>query len=140
MWVHLTFWYFFDSAIFLFQDKDLFFLEVALTFLPPYLSWMTAEGLKLSGIVAILFCGISKRSLNDILFKNNLCCLTVFLWRTVMAHYTLNNLSVEARDFTKKFYKVLAFLSESFVFIYLGMATFLFPQVIPLRHPALDPV
>lgn len=64
------------------KEKPFFWMEVSLTVIPPYMSWMMAEAFELSGIVAILFCGI------------------------IMAHYTLNNLSPEAQDLTKKLFKV----------------------------------
>lgn len=57
------------------------------------------------GIVSILFCGV------------------------VMAHYTYHNLSPEAQKFSSKLFKVVASLSEMFVFAYLGLALFSFDQV-----------
>jgi NhaP-type Na+/H+ or K+/H+ antiporter len=57
------------------------------------------------GIVAILFCGV------------------------VMAHYTYHNLSPQAQKFSTKLFKVMASLSEMFVFAYLGLALFSFDQV-----------
>eukprot|EP01051_Picozoa_sp_SAG22_P015586 SAG22_NODE_2057_length_3067_cov_2.004043_1_plen_215_part_10 len=50
----------------------------------PYMSWMLAEAMQLSGIVAILFCGI------------------------IMAHYTSHNLHPSTEAFSKKFFKVFA--------------------------------
>jgi NhaP-type Na+/H+ or K+/H+ antiporter len=79
-------------------EKRFFFLEVALSACVPYGSWMFSEGLHLSGIVAVLFCGIG------------------------MAHWTKKNLSLAAQDFTAKFFKTLAVLCETLVFIALGMA------------------
>jgi NhaP-type Na+/H+ or K+/H+ antiporter len=64
------------------------------------MAWMMAEALQLSGIVSILFCGI------------------------VMAHYTTHNLHPRTEIFSRRFFKTLAFGSESFVFIYMGLATF----------------
>jgi sodium/hydrogen exchanger 8 len=79
-------------------EKRFFFLEIALSAVFPYGSWMVSDALGLSGIVAVLFCGIG------------------------MAHWTKKNLSLSAQDFTAKFYKILAVLSETLVFIALGMA------------------
>jgi hypothetical protein len=50
-------------------------LEMVLTILFPYMSWMLAEAMKLSGIVSILFCGIA------------------------MAHYTTRNLHPKTQAF-----------------------------------------
>mmetsp|Transcript_12151 Transcript_12151/g.41265 ORF Transcript_12151/g.41265 Transcript_12151/m.41265 type:complete len:700 (+) Transcript_12151:36-2135(+) len=66
-------------------------------------AYYTAEALELSGIVAILFCGI------------------------VMAKYTRDNLSAEAGVLTARGFKCVALLAETYVFVYLGMAAFAFP-------------
>ena len=79
-------------------------LEGSLMVLFAYSSYLLADGLDFSGIVSILFCGI------------------------VMAHYTFNNLSAKAREFTREMFEVLASISETFVFAYLGMAVFSFRQ------------
>ena len=67
----------------------------------PYAAYAAAESMSLSGIVAILFCGM------------------------VMAHYTVPNLSPETAVNSKVVFKVLATLAETFVFIYMGVAMFL---------------
>lgn len=72
-------------------------LECCLFVLFPYLSYMLAEGLGLSGIVAILFCGI------------------------VMKHYTFSNLSEKSQTFTAGFFELISSLAETFVFIYMGL-------------------
>jgi NhaP-type Na+/H+ or K+/H+ antiporter len=77
-------------------------LETALLLLYAYASYLLAEGLALSGIVAILFCGI------------------------VMAHYTFNNLSTESKNLTTKMFEVLSTITETLVFAYLGLALFSF--------------
>jgi sodium/hydrogen exchanger 8 len=86
-------------------EKRFFFLEIALSAVFPYASWMVSDALGLSGIVAVLFCGIG------------------------MAHWTKKNLSLAAQDFTAKFYKILAILSETLVFIALGMAVTIYSHV-----------
>jgi len=78
-------------------------LEAALCFAFPWSSYYAAEALQLSGIVAILFCGI------------------------VMASYTRSNLSHHARELTTEMFECLAAIAEAFVFNYLGMAFFTFP-------------
>ena len=65
-----------------------------------YGCYLLAEGLTLSGIVAILFCGL------------------------VMSHYTRNNLSKATAHFSLEFFEFLAALAESYVFLYLGLSIF----------------
>lgn len=83
------------------QEEELTTLEVCLVVLFPYASYMLADGLNLSGIVAILFAGIGMR------------------------YYTAPNLSLAATQLTTSFFQMLAKLSETFVFIYMGVAMFL---------------
>ena len=85
-------------------EEEFEHIEMILLVLFPYMSWMMAEALQLSGIVSILFCGI------------------------IMAHYTTHNLSEETEDFSRRFFKTRAFGCESFVFIYMGLATFTYEQ------------
>lgn len=85
-------------------EEDFEHIEMILLVLFPYMSWMMAEAMQLSGIVSILFCGI------------------------LMAHYTTHNLSPETEDFSRRFFKTMAFGCESFVFIYMGLATFTYEQ------------
>ena len=66
----------------------------------PYAAYMLSEGLGLSGIVSILFCGI------------------------VMAYYTTQNLSERTKETAFDFFRVLASLSETFVFVYMGISFF----------------
>lgn len=92
--------------------------EAVLIILFAYQSYLMAESLRLSGIVAILFAGI------------------------VMAHYAYKNLSGEAQHASRSIFEALAFLFESFIFIYLGMALFTFqhawdPVLIILLLPIL---
>jgi len=86
------------------DNEEFFFYEVTVLCCFPYMAFMLGEALQLSGIVAILFCGIA------------------------MSHYTYDNLSHDAQDTSRKFFKIIASLAESFVFIYLGLAMFTFPQ------------
>jgi len=78
------------------------YMEATLTILFPWASYFLAESLALSGIVAIMFCGIT------------------------MSVYAFDNLSEGAQTLTTQMYKVAAKLAESFVFIYLGMSVFAF--------------
>lgn len=61
------------------------------------MAYMVSEGLQFSGVVAILFAGIS------------------------MAHYTVRNLSAGTRRFSMQLFRVLAMVCESLVFVYIGM-------------------
>jgi len=79
-------------------------LETALFALMSYSTFLLAEIAQLTGIVAVLFCGIAQ------------------------AQYTYMNLSDESKASTKQIFGLLNFLSENFIFIYLGLTVFTFPQ------------
>jgi len=78
--------------------------EMGLVMIAPYCAYAAAEFLDLSGIVAILFCGI------------------------VMAHYVRPNLSAATRRDSRAIFKTLATLAETFVFLYMGVGLFLEKQ------------
>ncbi|OWM62957.1 hypothetical protein CDL15_Pgr020251 [Punica granatum] len=71
--------------------------EVALMMLLAYLSYMLAELFDLSGILTIFFCGI------------------------VMSHYTWHNVTESSRITTKHIFATISFISETFIFLYVGM-------------------
>eukprot|EP01097_Dermamoeba_algensis_P005886 TRINITY_DN3703_c0_g3_i1.p2 TRINITY_DN3703_c0_g3~~TRINITY_DN3703_c0_g3_i1.p2 ORF type:complete len:302 (+),score=57.05 TRINITY_DN3703_c0_g3_i1:1031-1936(+) len=73
-------------------------IELSLIALYAYSSYLLADGLGLSGIVSILFCGI------------------------VMAQYTYGNMSPDSKKVATFVFGFMAYLSETFIFVYLGLA------------------
>lgn len=82
--------------------RDYPLLETSLFFLMSYSSYLLAEICSMSGIVSVLFCGIFQ------------------------AHYTFKNLSPESQLRTRQLFETLNFLSENFIFSYLGVSMFTF--------------
>ncbi|XP_073104575.1 sodium/hydrogen exchanger 1 isoform X3 [Elaeis guineensis] len=71
--------------------------EVAIMLLMAYLSYMLAELFSLSGILTIFFCGI------------------------IMSHYTWHNITERSRVTTRHAFATMSFISETFIFLYVGM-------------------
>lgn len=91
------------KALKLNDGHEHFTMEASLSFVFPWVAYFIAEALALSGLVAILTCGM------------------------VMATYTRYNLSEKGAILTMRAYKSVAALAETFVFVYLGMAMVSFP-------------
>ncbi|XP_063059140.1 sodium/hydrogen exchanger 6b isoform X2 [Engraulis encrasicolus] len=77
-------------------------LETGLFFLMSWSTFLLAEACGFTGVVAVLFCGMTQ------------------------AHYTFNNLSDESKDRTKQLFELLNFLAENFIFSYMGLTLFSF--------------
>ncbi|GAB1320402.1 monovalent cation:H+ antiporter, CPA1 (nhx1) [Madurella fahalii] len=75
-------------------------IESCLVVLVAYAPYFFAQAIGMSGIVALLFCGIT------------------------LKHYAYFNMSRRTQLTTKYLFQVLAHLSENFIFIYLGLALF----------------
>ncbi|XP_051505164.1 sodium/hydrogen exchanger 6a [Myxocyprinus asiaticus] len=82
--------------------RDLPLLETALFFLMSWSTFLLAEACGFTGVVAVLFCGMTQ------------------------AHYTFNNLSPESQERTKQLFELLNFLAENFIFSYMGLTLFTF--------------
>lgn len=76
--------------------------EIAMMFLCPYVSYLIAEGLQLSGIVSILTNGV---------FLN---------------YYATPNISLTSRKIASMTYETIAYTAETMVFLYLGIGLFAF--------------
>ncbi|KAI0027751.1 Sodium/hydrogen exchanger family-domain-containing protein [Vararia minispora EC-137] len=78
-------------------------IESCLVALMAYTSYFFSNGLSMSGIVSLLFCGIT------------------------LKHYAYHTMSRRTQRTTKYIFATLAQLSENFIFIYLGLSLFTSP-------------
>ncbi|CED82725.1 sodium hydrogen exchanger [Phaffia rhodozyma] len=84
-------------------------IESCLVTLVAFTSYFMSTGLHMSGVVSLLFCGIT------------------------LKHYAYHSMSRRTQRTTKYMFAVLAQLSENFIFIYLGLA--LFAQEVQVFKP-----
>lgn len=75
-------------------------LETCITLLVAYSSYVFSNAIQLSGIVSLLFCGLT------------------------LKHYAYDNMSETSKSTTKNMFQALSQLSENFIFIYLGVTIF----------------
>lgn len=75
-------------------------LESCIVMLLAYTSYFFSNAVQMSGIVSLLFCGIT------------------------LKHYAYHNMSLRTQRTTKYIFQTLASLSENFIFIYLGLSLF----------------
>ncbi|XP_037629026.1 sodium/hydrogen exchanger 8 [Sebastes umbrosus] len=94
------------SALFLkhFDLRKTPSLEFGMMIIFAYLPYGLAEGIKLSGIMSILFAGIA------------------------MSHYTHHNLSPVTQILMQQTLRTMAFMCETCVFAFLGLSIFSFPH------------
>ncbi|KAI0920637.1 hypothetical protein AcV5_010323 [Taiwanofungus camphoratus] len=78
-------------------------IETCLVALCAYTCYFFSNGLEMSGIVSLLFCGIT------------------------LKHYAYHTMSRRTQRATKYIFSTLAQLSENFIFIYLGLSLFTSP-------------
>lgn len=76
------------------------YLEVALTLFFAYVSYLVAEICRMSGVMSLFLTGV------------------------VMKHYNWYSLSSEAQTTTYHLFKAIAFCTETFVFVYIGINVF----------------
>ncbi|KAK4703146.1 hypothetical protein P7C70_g3072, partial [Phenoliferia sp. Uapishka_3] len=75
-------------------------IESCLVFLIAYTSYFFSNALTMSGIVSLLFCGVT------------------------LKHYAYHNMSQRTQRTSRYMFGILAQLSENFIFIYLGLSLF----------------
>jgi len=80
-------------------------LEITLMFIFSYLPYLISEALELSGILSILFCAV------------------------LNSQYTHHNLSEKSRSTASQTFHMFAYVAETLVFVYLGLAVFTFQHV-----------
>jgi len=86
-------------------------IETCLVALAAYTSYFLSNGLTMSGIVSLLFCGIT------------------------LKHYAYHTMSRRTQRATKYIFSTLAQLTENFIFIYLGLSLFTSaPSSEPVTH------
>ncbi|KZV93671.1 sodium/hydrogen exchanger [Exidia glandulosa HHB12029] len=91
-------------------------IESCLIALIAYTCYFFSNGLGMSGIVSLLFCGIT------------------------LKHYAYHTMSVRTQRTTKYLFATLAQLSENFIFIYLGLNLFTLPAAADPSQSSVKPL
>merc|ERR1711865_788961 len=86
-------------------NEDMEHAELAAVLVSPYIAYLVAESVHMSGIVTILFCGIA------------------------MSIFVRPNISPHVRDLSKHVVKCMTHVFETYVFVYLGLSLFTLHQV-----------
>ncbi|BGO95213.1 hypothetical protein NBRC10512_000996 [Rhodotorula toruloides] len=81
-------------------------IEACLVLLIAYTSYFFSNAMSMSGIVSLLFCGIT------------------------LKHYAYHNMSRSSQRATRAIFGILASLAENFIFIYLGLSLFTQTQLV----------
>lgn len=111
--------------------------EIAIVVMGSYLAYLVAEVVGMSGIVALFFSGEHCKGREEMpktftLLRTSFLLFTSSLFLCLAgichAHYSHYNVSSDARITLRRFFEVAAFLSELFVFAYLGL------QVATMSH------
>uniref|UniRef100_A0A095ASG5 Sodium/hydrogen exchanger 9 n=1 Tax=Schistosoma haematobium TaxID=6185 RepID=A0A095ASG5_SCHHA len=118
-------------------------LETALFVLMSYSTFLFAEAVGFTGIVSVLFCGVTQahytynnlsqeskvwtKSSNNI-FKSLLNILPEIPRYLISSRCLENNRQHCTQKSYRSFFELLNFLSENFVFAYIGVSTFTFPH------------
>ncbi|KRX04262.1 hypothetical protein PPERSA_11386 [Pseudocohnilembus persalinus] len=99
------------SAYMLKNGKSKLNTEITILVIIPWVSYLIASMFNMSGILSIMFCGIS------------------------MARYTMPNVTEQGKAINKRFYHTLAYNFENLVFLFIGIGIISFDLAWELRHP-----
>lgn len=107
------------------SGSDHEYIERSLLFIIPFISYMLADSIQMSGIVAMLFCGfvMSTYTKYNITSDSYLFFLLSSLL-TIVKNYLVSEML-----------SMLGFISEIFTFLILGISLYSFPILLPIFSP-----